>query len=164
VEAWGQGLVVGGAVFGVLALFYLVSRRFERTADAASAELTQDPEAMIAALGRLSRLGLMPTAWSGLTETFTSHPPPLRRVQALALRHGLPFERMRELLKRGLDDGDRYPIPPAAVAETRSFTTAWKQATGTRLGLAVAVAGTAVAVAAGVGVERFGVTGWAAAA
>ena len=152
--AWGSGLVTGTCVLAVLAFFYLLSRRAERVADAASAEITQDPEAMISALGRLSRLGLMPTTWSAVIETFTTHPATLRRAQALAVRYGLPFERMRELLESGIPDDGHYPIPPAALAESRLYTTVWKQAASLRVGMTTMLAGTAVPIAAGVGVAR----------
>src|SRR6185436_14846898 len=132
-RAWGSGLTMAICVAAVLVLRYLLSRRNERAADAASAEITQDPEAMISALGRLSRLGLMPTTWSAVTETFTTHPATLRRAQALAVRFGLPFERMRELLENGLADDGHYPIPPAALAESRLYTTVWKQAASLRV-------------------------------
>lgn len=154
VVAWGSGLVIGICVLAVLAFFYLLSRRAERVADAASADITQDPEAMISALGTLSRLGLMPTTWSAVTETFTTHPATLRRAQALAVRFGLPFERMRELLENGLGEEVHYSIPRAAVAESRLYTTAWKQATSLRVGMATVFAGTGVLVAVGIGVAR----------
>ena len=153
-RAWGSGLTMGICVAAVLALYYLVSRRNERAADAAAAEITEDPEAMISALGHLSRLGLMPTTWGAVTETFTTHPPTLRRAQALAMRFGLPFERMRTLLETGIGDGEHYPIPPAAVAASRLYSTAWKQAASLRVGMTSLFAGTAVLVAAGVGVQR----------
>ena len=154
--AWGSGLVTGICVSAVLALYYFVSRRNERAADATSAEITQDPEAMISALGHLSRLGLMPTTWNAAIETFTTHPATLRRAQALAVRFGLPFERMRELLDNGLADDGHYPIPPAALAESRLYTTVWKQAASLRVGMTSMLAGTGVLVAVGVGVERAG--------
>ena len=162
IAAWGHGLMMAIGISGLLAAFYLTSRRQERAADATSAEITQDPEAMIAALGRLSRLGLMPAAWGAITETFTTHPATLRRAQALAMRFAVPFERMRELLERGTEEDGGYPIPPATLVETRCYTTPWKQAAGLRLGLSLVVAGTGVVVAVGVAVDRAGLHGWAA--
>ena len=152
---WGSGLTMAICVAAVLALYYMLSRRNERDADAASAEITQDPEAMISALGHLSRLGLMPTSWGAVTETFTTHPPTLRRAQALAMRFALPFERMRALLETGIGDEDHYAIPPAAAsAGSRLYTAAWKQAASLRVGMTSMLAATGVLVAAGVGVQR----------
>ncbi|HET9768944.1 MAG TPA: M48 family metalloprotease, partial [Thermoanaerobaculia bacterium] len=154
-RAWGAGLTMAICIAAVLALYYLLSRRNERDADAASAEITQDPEAMISALGRLSRLGLMPTTWGAVTETFTTHPSMLRRAQALAIRFGLPLERMRALLETGIGDEDHYAIPPAGGgADTRLYTAAWKQAASLRVGMTSMLAATGVLVAAGVGVQR----------
>jgi Zn-dependent protease with chaperone function len=103
------------------------SRRQERKADAGSAELTGDPEALISALVRLSRLTLLPMRWSFLDEALSTHPSTVRRCEALAARFGIARERLEQLLAgEGLPDtveGDRFELPPAVLAPDRLFTT-----------------------------------------
>jgi Zn-dependent protease with chaperone function len=148
----------GGMVLGMVVLFF-VARCFERTADACSAETTGDPEAMISALGRISRLGLMPTSWGAFTETFTTHPSVLRRAQALAVRFAIPFPRMRELLAEGLESSDRYQLPAVNRDGGRVLTSAWKRGLSQTLGWANLGLGALVGVAAGSTAVRYGLDG-----
>jgi Zn-dependent protease with chaperone function len=50
-------LIVAG-----LGVFYLLARRFERVADEGSVQLSGDPEAMITALLKVSRLNPLPSS------------------------------------------------------------------------------------------------------
>ncbi|MES1241113.1 MAG: M48 family metalloprotease [Acidobacteriota bacterium] len=115
---------------GLLPLRFLL-RRFERSADAQAAGLTNDPEAMISALGKLARLSLLPLRWTWWEDTTSTHPSMLRRGEALARRFGLPRERMERLLhgEDNLDDA-RYELPAATLSEDRVFTTWFKARKG----------------------------------
>lgn len=114
----------------------LLMRRFERSADAYAAMLTGDPEAMISALGKLARLSLLPMRWTWWEDRVSTHPSMIRRGEALALRFGLSYDRMEQLLRgeAGLPE-DRYELPDA-MSPDRVFTTEHK----TRAGLAVLLA------------------------
>ena len=66
--AWSQlDLVLIVAGFGV---FYLLARRFERIAEEGSVQLSNDPEAMITAMLKLSRLNLTPSSGEKLRARF----------------------------------------------------------------------------------------------
>jgi hypothetical protein len=112
-----------------------LSRRAERSADAYAGMLTGDPEAMISALGKLSRLSLMPLRWGRLEEAVSTHPAMERRGEAIALRFGIPFDRMLQLL-RGETGGapgaaasareESWALPPSVLDPGRVFTTRFK--------------------------------------
>lgn len=55
----------------------------ERQGDARAAELTGDPEPLIAALTRLHAISHMPRRWDAATEARSTHPALARRIQAL---------------------------------------------------------------------------------
>jgi heat shock protein HtpX len=103
------------------------SRRQEMKADAGSARLTGDPEALISALVRLSRLSLLPMRWSFLEEMLSTHPSTVRRCAALAAGFGVPKERLERLLAgEEIEDaaaGDRFELPSSVLAPDRLFTT-----------------------------------------
>ena len=106
----------------------LHSRRQEMQADAGSARLTGDPEALISALVRLARLNLLPMRWSFLEEILSTHPSTVRRCEALAARFAVPRDRLERLLAgEGIEDApaaeDRFELPPAVLAPDRLFTT-----------------------------------------
>jgi STE24 endopeptidase len=118
---------------GLLPLRFLL-RRFERSADAQAASLTNDPEAMISALGKLARLSLLPLRWTWWEDTTSTHPSMIRRGEALARRFGLPRERMERLLRGeeapDASDEARYELPAATLSEDRVFTTWFKVRSG----------------------------------
>ena len=94
--AWSQLdllLIVAG-----FCLFYLLSRRFERIADEGSVKLVNDPEAMMTALLKVSRLNLTPIQWGKVTGTLLTHPTTLKRVEHLAKVGSVPAERVQQLL------------------------------------------------------------------
>lgn len=114
---------------GLLPLRFLL-RRFERSADAEAARLTDDPEAMISALGKLARLSLLPLRWTWWESTTSTHPSMIRRGEALARRFGLPHDRMERLLRgeETLDESGTagYELPAATLSTDRVFTTYFK--------------------------------------
>ncbi|HEX3130312.1 MAG TPA: M48 family metalloprotease, partial [Thermoanaerobaculia bacterium] len=114
---------------GLLPLRFLL-RRFERSADAQAAQLTNDPEAMISALGKLARLSLLPLRWTWWGDTTSTHPSMIRRGEAIARRFGLPRERMERLLRgeetAGSPEETGYELPAATLSTDRVFTTYFK--------------------------------------
>jgi Zn-dependent protease with chaperone function len=113
-------------IFAVIILATFRSRRWERTADAASAKLTGDPEAMITGLAKIARLTLTPLEWGRAEARFITHPSMRARFDRIAEEAGVPPARVEELLADLPDDGERYPLPPLKVAERRVFSTEFK--------------------------------------
>src|SRR5204862_364888 len=69
-----------------LAGYLYVSRRDELTADRDAVGLTGDPEAAIAGLVKLARLGLLPMDWSRWDEGLLTHPSTRQRVAAILVQ------------------------------------------------------------------------------
>lgn len=83
-----------------LALFYLQSRYLEHAADAGAIQLSDDPEAVITSLLKLSRLNLTPVQWDRATGSMLTHPSTLRRVQRIAAIAQISNQRLDELLRQ----------------------------------------------------------------
>jgi heat shock protein HtpX len=113
------------------------SRRQEMKADAGSARLTGDPEALISALVRLARLHLLPMRWSFLEDILSTHPSTVRRCTALANRFGVPRDRLERLLAgEGIADADaaaaadaedRFELPSAVLSPDRLSVLGYRQ-------------------------------------
>lgn len=87
------------AISGIcLVIFYAISRRFERIADARSVTLTDDPEALITAFTKLSVINLTPMQWGRASGALVTHPSTLRRVRRIAEVGGVSEERLQQLL------------------------------------------------------------------
>ncbi len=118
-------LVLAGVV-----LFYMVSRQFERTADAAAVQLTGDAESLIRALAKLASINRFPMHWGRLQGLTLSHPSTLRRVEAIARGAGIPDDRLHQLLNAtaGKDEEnlDHYCIPPSAAPGGKVFSSVYK--------------------------------------
>ena len=94
--AWSQldlVLIVAG-----FCVFYLLARRFERIADEGSVQLSGDPEAMITALLKVSRLNLTPIQWGKVTGSLLTHPTTLKRIGHIAKVGNVGEARVQELL------------------------------------------------------------------
>ncbi len=81
-----------------LVIFYAISRRFERIADARSVTLTDDPEALITAFAKLSVVNLTPMQWGRASGALVTHPSTMRRVRRIAEIGGVSEERLQQLL------------------------------------------------------------------
>ncbi len=123
----GLGLVVSIALFG------LVSRRFERQADAGAVALTGDPEALITGLAHLTRLNTMPLHWGRWDESMLTHPSTRRRALAIAARAGLPPGRIEALLQGARSGDDHYAGPSLAPDRSKVFSTLFKVTTSLRI-------------------------------
>jgi Zn-dependent protease with chaperone function len=75
-----------------------LSHRHEFDADLQAARITRDPEAVIAALARLSRIRNSPLDWGGIQGSILTHPAMKQRVLAVARSFGMPAKRALALL------------------------------------------------------------------
>lgn len=94
-DSWWRDLVWFS--LGML-LFYFLARRFEKTADLGALAATQDGEALITGLVKVSNLNLMPLHWGRATGAALTHPSTMRRLQYIAAAAGLPQERIPLLI------------------------------------------------------------------
>lgn len=122
--AWPQlDLLLMVAGFGV---FYLLSRRFERVADEGSARLVGDPEAMMTALLKVSRLNLTPIQWGKVTGSILTHPSTLKRVEHLAMVGNIPEERVQQLLAHHAQEeqarGAELPLTPRSGTTSKAWS------------------------------------------
>jgi len=128
-EHWLPGTFPSGPIFYSLALLavFFISRRNEFRADAGSAKLTGNAEAMITALARITRLNTMPLHWGKFDEKMLTHPSTLRRIKRLASETGIPEARIPELLSESLaPPADTYAIPRTALPAGKIFSTRYK--------------------------------------
>lgn len=87
-----------------------IARRFAPRFDQASLRATKDPEALITALAKLARLGLLPI--TGHERAATSGLP-WRRLEAIADKNDIPDDRLMEIVEGPGSGRDYYPLLPA---------------------------------------------------
>jgi Zn-dependent protease with chaperone function len=121
----------------LLPLFYRVGLlRYGPGQDVAAAGLGGDPQALLTALIKLRRLGLLPL-WSYRWEAApAAEDAPWPRLERLAERVNIPPDRLQELIANPSTGGEHYPVAPAAespLREERLFTTAFKARLSGRL-------------------------------
>lgn len=117
------GIFLPGSVFLRYGLFFVIvtvgtyfwSRRFEFQADAGAVEATDDPQAAISALFKLSSLNMHPLQWSKWSEKWLTHPSTLRRAQAIAKKAGIPLERLPEIAQGAVLQDIHYAIPSSVI-------------------------------------------------
>ena len=101
-----------------LTIFFFISRHFENVADATAVHVTGDPEALITALLRISRLNFTPIQWGKLTESWLTHPSLARRAQRIAEAGGMPPEKLQEILAQyNAESVQRDAAMPAVAPE-----------------------------------------------
>jgi Zn-dependent protease with chaperone function len=127
-----------------LLTYYFVARRFEFTADATAARVTNDPEAMITGLVKLHRLNLLPLQWGKWSEKFLTHPSTVRRAHSIARAANLTEGRVATLLQETMqtfsplstdeiaDGGERYQLPSPESLHQKIFSTEFKQSLSLR--------------------------------
>ena len=103
----------------------LVARGFERAADAYAVELTRDPESLITALVRLSRVNHVPLDWGAWAERGLTHPSTVRRAHVIGRRAGLTAARVEELLHHTPPVARRFALEVPKLGD-RFFTALWK--------------------------------------
>jgi Zn-dependent protease with chaperone function len=84
---------------GLVVVQGFFSQRRELEADARAAQITDDPEGKIAALGRLAQLSRIPVEGRGIMASIMSHPSMENRVLALARRYNVPDIRALAILR-----------------------------------------------------------------
>lgn len=133
------GAMALGAALGFLC-FLAASQRFERQADLGAVELTGDPEGLISALARLSRLNTLPLDWGRWSGSLLTHPSTRRRALAVALKAGISAARVDALLRDGCSEAARYEVPPGLSGAGKVFSTLFKSYQATWTGLAMLAA------------------------
>jgi predicted Zn-dependent protease len=106
-----------------------LSHRHEFDADLRAARITRDPEAVIAALARLSRIRNSPLDWGGIQGSILTHPAMKKRVLAVARRFGMPATRALALLA----DPDLLAAYEMAPGDTAPGETAAGETAGAAL-------------------------------
>jgi Zn-dependent protease with chaperone function len=109
-------------------LLYFISRRCERSADEFATLVTGDPENMIRVLAKLSRMNLLPLQWGLWDERLGTHPSAVRRCEAIAHRHRIAPERLRELLEAQpvIENDNAYAVPDEVSNPSLIFSTEFK--------------------------------------
>ena len=158
---------VGPLLFGMILLAVLfLTRRNEYAADAGSAKLTGDAEAMITGLAKLSRLNTMPMRWGRIEEKMLTHPSLERRILRLARSAGIAEGRLKELLRESANPpADVYAINSTSLSPSKVFSTRFKNSLATRLAWTILLTGVGIPAAVAWLVERAGLEGaaqWAA--
>jgi Zn-dependent protease with chaperone function len=109
-----------------LLIFFFTARVNERTADAGAAKITGDPEAMITALAKITRLNKFPLRWSKWNDWLMTHPSTSRRTETIARQAGITQERLAEILRAGTTGDTYYSLPAALSGEGKVFSTQYK--------------------------------------
>ena len=99
-----------------LLLWRALRRMQEFSADASAVRVTQNPEALITALARISSECGLPQHWSRIAGLFLAHPPLTARARAIARRAGVNSARIDELLSN-TGAGSRLPGYASPFAE-----------------------------------------------
>ena len=138
----------------LLALFF-VSRRNEYAADAGAVKLTEDPQPMMTALAKISRLNTMPMDWGRLEEKTLTHPSARRRITRLASMSGIAEEQIPNLLlESAKPPAETYAIPSTAVPQGKIFSTRYKARQSSRMAWAVIFTGVAIPAGVAFAVQR----------
>ena len=157
----------GPLLFAIVLLVVLfLTRRNEYAADAGSAKLTGDAEAMITGLAKLSRLNTMPMRWGRIEEKMLTHPSLERRILRLARSAGIAEARVEELVRDSANPpADVYTIDPTSLPQDKVFSTRFKNSLATRLGWTILFTGVGIPAAVAWFIELAGLAGpaqWAA--
>jgi len=106
---------------------FAFSRRFEYEADQEAAAATEQPESVVTALAKITRLNSMPIRWGHWDELLLTHPSTLRRARAVLNRAGIGTERIQALLaaaSQQTNGADHYPSP--VDVKSKIYSTAYR--------------------------------------
>ena len=121
-------LVFSGALVLSSLVVFFISRRNERQADAIGVGLTDDPEAFISGLSKLTRLSLEPMHTGMWGESLDTHPQTMRRFQHIAESHGISAERLEELVSNNdAPPENTYPALDSGEYEIWVFSSEFKR-------------------------------------
>lgn len=121
---WIPGWAYGGLmIVSLLVVMGLVSRRFERSADAGAVEITDDPEAFIAGQAKVASLNLLPLDWNKGLGFLLTHPSAKQRIEATAKRAGISPERVEQILSEPPPEmPERYAESFPAGEDQKAFS------------------------------------------
>ena len=121
VPGWAYGALLAISVVVVLGL---VSRRLERSADAGGVGITEDPEAFITGMAKITALNQLPMDWSKGTEFLLTHPSCRRRIEAAAKRAGIARERVEQILSApAAEPEEHYALPEPLTSQEKVLST-----------------------------------------
>ena len=122
---WVPGWAYGGLLaISVVVALGLVSRRLERTADAGGVGITDDPEAFISGMAKVTALNQLPMDWSKGTEFLLTHPSCRRRIEAAAKRAGIARERVEQILSAPASEPEEhYALPEPLTSQEKVLST-----------------------------------------
>ncbi len=124
---WAQAVVMLVSFW----FYYFIQKKFEYTADAGAVHATQDPEAMITALAKISRLNLMPLQWSRSSEAMLTHPSTMRRLQRIASLCAMPESHLQHLIAQSEKEPEQVSPVATGYAVVPSATVVVSTATNT---------------------------------
>ena len=121
---WIPGWTYGAlTVVATVVVLGLVSRRYERSADAGAVEITDDPEAFITGQARIAALNLLPLDWNKGLGFLLTHPSAKQRIEATAKRAGISSERVEQILSEPPQEPlDRYKESISATEDQKAFS------------------------------------------
>ena len=90
--------------------FYLLARRFEKTADLGAVRATGDGAALITGLVKVSSLNLMPLRWGRVTGATLTHPSTQRRLEYIAAACNIPAAQVKELVMSATSPAASAPV------------------------------------------------------
>lgn len=142
---------IGPVVYALtMCVVFFVSRRNEYAADAGAVKLTHDPEAIVTALAKLSRLNTMPIHWGKADERLLTHPSTLRRIERIAKTNAMPGSHLSELLRQSAAPPlEVYAIPATALPKGKVFSTRFKTTQAMRVAWIILLATAAIPAAFG---------------
>ena len=109
VPAWAFGALM---IVATMVTLGVVSRRFERAADAGAVSLTSDAEAFITGQIKVAAMNHLPLEWNGAVRAVITHPSTLKRIEAAAKHAGLSSEQVQEIIHNmDVESADHYSLP-----------------------------------------------------
>jgi Zn-dependent protease with chaperone function len=121
-------------------ILFFVSRRNERQADEISIKLTNDPEAFISGLAKISRMNLLPLHSGRWAESLDTHPATMRRFENIAKSHGISTDRLQALLSEQNPPDVTYPPVEEEVFTEQAAATEFKNKYRVRVALLILAA------------------------
>ncbi len=120
VPGWAFGALM---VVATMVTLGVVSRRFERAADAGAVSLTSDAEAFITGQIKVAAMNHLPLEWNGAVQAVITHPSTLKRIEAAAKHAGLTSAQVQEIIRKmDVDSTDRYSLPADADSPVNVWT------------------------------------------
>jgi len=146
-------------ILAMVLAFKAWRRSEERAADRDSVRWSQDPEAMISGLARVSLSSGMPLDWGAPMSWMLSHPSTGERLRMIAEAGGLPQSRIAELIEHAQSEAPDHYQESAAIPEDAAFSPALRQKLSKSLTLYAFAAPAVLGVGVAWALERAGLDG-----